>query len=80
MNLNELWKDMRGDTLEWTRHALPRLLVVLLVAFILVRLLRAGLLLSRRCERFVRAYGFAARMRRVGSSDTERPWWRGSSG
>jgi len=49
LNLNELWKDMRGDTLEWTRHALPRVLVVLVVAFILVRLLRAA---TRKLDRF----------------------------
>lgn len=49
MNLNELWKDMRGDTVEWVRHALPRVLVILIVAFILVRLLRAA---TRRLDRF----------------------------
>jgi len=29
LNLNDLWKNMRSDTVEWTRHALPRVLVVL---------------------------------------------------
>ena len=49
MNLNEMWKDMRTDTLDWTRHALPRVLVVLVVAFILIRLLRAA---TRRLDKF----------------------------
>ena len=49
MNLNEMWKDMRIDTVDWTRHALPRVLVVLVVAFILVRMLRAA---TRRLDRF----------------------------
>ena len=49
MNLHELWKDMRGDTVEWTRHALPRVLVVLILALVLVRLLRA---VTRRLDRF----------------------------
>src|SRR5437762_865963 len=40
---------MRGDTVEWTRHALPRVLVVLILAFVLVRLLRA---VTRRLDRF----------------------------
>ena len=49
MNLNDYWKDMRADTLGWTRHALPRVLVVLVVAFILIRLLRAA---TRRLDKF----------------------------
>ncbi len=49
MTLSEMWKDMRTDTLDWTRHALPRLLVVLIVAFILVRMLRAA---TRRLDKF----------------------------
>ena len=49
MNLHELWKDMRGDTVEWMRHALPRVLVVLVLAFVLIRLLRA---VTRRLDRF----------------------------
>lgn len=49
MNLNDAWKDMRADTVEWTRHALPRVLVVLVVAFVLIRLLRAA---TRRLDRF----------------------------
>jgi len=44
-----MWKDMRTDTFDWTRHALPRVLVVLVVAFVLVRLLRAA---TRRLDRF----------------------------
>ena len=49
MNLNEMWKDMRTDTLDWIRHALPRVLVVLVVAFILIRMLRAA---TRRLDKF----------------------------
>jgi moderate conductance mechanosensitive channel len=49
LNLNDYWKDMRADTLGWTRHALPRVLVVLVVAFILIRLLRAA---TRRLDKF----------------------------
>jgi len=49
LNVNEMWNDMRTDTLDWTRHALPRVLVVLVVAFILVRLLRAA---TRKLDRF----------------------------
>ena len=49
MSLHELWKDMRGDTVEWMRHALPRVLVVLVLAFVLIRLLRA---VTRRLDRF----------------------------
>src|SRR5882762_11406243 len=40
---------MRADTVEWTRHALPRVLVVLVVAFVLIRLVRAA---TRRLDRF----------------------------
>ena len=47
--MNEMWKDMRADTVDWTRHALPRVLVVLVVAFILVRMLRAA---TRRLDKF----------------------------
>ena len=49
MNQIDVWKDMRADTVEWTRHALPRVLVVLIVAFVLIRLLRAA---TRRLDRF----------------------------
>jgi small conductance mechanosensitive channel len=40
---------MRVDTVEWIRHALPRVLVVLILAFILIRLLRAA---TRRLDKF----------------------------
>src|SRR6266403_917186 len=40
---------MRADTVEWTRHVLPRVLVVLVVAFVLIRLVRAA---TRRLDRF----------------------------
>jgi moderate conductance mechanosensitive channel len=49
LNASDMWKDMRADTLDWTRHALPRVLVVLVVAFILVRLLRS---VTRRLDKF----------------------------
>ena len=49
MNLTDVWKDMRADTVTWVRHAFPRVLVVLIVAFILVRLLRAA---THRLDKF----------------------------
>jgi moderate conductance mechanosensitive channel len=49
LNPDQLWNEMRGDTVEWVRHALPRVLVVLIVAFILVRLLRIA---TRKLDRF----------------------------
>jgi small-conductance mechanosensitive channel len=49
LNVYDLWKDMRADTMELTRHALPRVLIVLVVAFVLIRLLRAT---TRRLDRF----------------------------
>jgi small conductance mechanosensitive channel len=62
LNLQELLKDMRGDTVEWTRHALPRVLVVLLVAFILTQLLRSA---TRRLDKFSQHISTGERMHQM---------------
>jgi moderate conductance mechanosensitive channel len=49
MHLEKLLFNWQDDVVEWLRHAGPRVLVILLLAFILVRLLRG---VSRRLVRF----------------------------
>src|SRR5207245_11564186 len=39
---HEFWLSWQKDSLEWLRHDAPKVLGVLVVAFILVRLLRLG--------------------------------------
>ena len=60
--MNDVWKDMRADTAEWTRHQLPRVLVVLIVAFILIRLLRAA---THRLDRFSQNIGTGERVHQM---------------
>src|SRR5438552_3577167 len=47
--MHNFWLDIRSDAVAWTRHALPRLLVVLCLAFVLIQLLRIA---TRRLVRF----------------------------
>jgi moderate conductance mechanosensitive channel len=42
MTLHEFWLNWQKDALEWLRHDAPKILGVLVVAFILLRLLRLG--------------------------------------
>ena len=47
--MHNFWLDIRSDAVAWTRHALPRLVVVLFLAFVLLQLLRIA---TRRLVRF----------------------------